>query len=112
MILLWRLPLPPLRSDAADRRTVQGGYALVVETFDQKVDAERAVGHRGDADEQRLDLAPSGTGLACLLKDKINQLSSGVGVRVVRKMPHRSKKISPSIAGSVSLAQVGLRTRA
>jgi hypothetical protein len=50
--------------------------------------------------------------LACLLKDKINQLSSGVGVRVVRKMPHRSKKISPSIAGSVSLAQVGLRTRA
>ena len=39
-----------------------------------------------------------GTGLACLLKDKINQLASGVGVRVVRKMPHRSKKNSPSIA--------------
>ena len=33
-----------------------------------------------------------------MLRDKINQLASGVGVRVVRKMPYRSKKISPSIA--------------
>jgi hypothetical protein len=43
------------------------------------VSSAGAVGQRRDADQQ-LELAPSGTELAGLLKDKINQLASGVGL--------------------------------
>jgi hypothetical protein len=62
---------------------------------------------RRNADQQRLDLARPRTRLACLLKDKINQLASGVGGRVVREMPHLPRGIRVLAENGEALADVG-----